>query len=67
MLFVPDEGTSVIEGAAAPDGRLLGIRGAIGADKKPYDTRFDGTWTQTRATGIYRTPRCSFLFEGALG
>ena len=67
MLFVPDEGNWTLEGGAAPDGGLLALRGTTGADKKPYDTRFDGRWTQDRATGVYRTLRCVFDFEGVAG
>ncbi len=65
MQFVPDEGIWVVEGGAEADGGLLGTRAAAGADRKGYATRFDGHWTRGHATGIYRTPRCSFTFEGS--
>ena len=67
MLFVPDEGIWVLEGGAGADGGLLAVRSTIGVDKKPYDTRFEGNWTRARATGVYRTPRCAFNFDGVTG
>lgn len=59
-LFVPDETTWTLSGTALPDGRVQAERTASGADKKPYLTRFAGTWTLGAATGTYTTPRCAY-------
>ena len=66
MQFVPGEGTWVIEGEAGADGGLLGIRSTTGTDRKSFDTRFDGVWSSTRTTGVYRTPGCVYDFDGTL-
>lgn len=64
MLFIPNEGTWKVEGEAQPNGVLEGGRSESGVDKKTYDTRFNGHWSQDRAEGVYLTPRCRFRFEG---
>ncbi len=62
MLFIPFEGTWTMDGEANPNGIVEGSRSTVGADKKSYDTRFDGTWTRSAVEGNYVTPRCTFAF-----
>lgn len=59
-LFVPEETTWTLTGTVQPGGTVQAERTALGADKKPYATRFAGTWTLGAVTGTYTTPRCTF-------
>lgn len=61
-LFVPDETTWTLTGTAQPGGAVQAERTG-GADKKPYATRFAGTWTLGAVTGTYTTPRCAYTVE----
>lgn len=62
-LFVPDETTWTLSGTAQPGGAVQAERTGNGADKKPYATRFAGTWTLGAVTGTYTTPRCAYTVE----
>ncbi len=62
-LFVPEEATWSLPGAAKPDGTVTAERTGNGADKKPWPTRFAGTWTPGAVTGTYTTPRCTFAVQ----
>lgn len=62
-LFVPDETTWTLSGTAQPGGAVQAERTGSGADKKPYATRFAGTWTLGAVTGTYTTPRCAYTVE----
>jgi hypothetical protein len=59
VVFTPDEGTWTLYGNAKP-GALTAAASRIGADKKPYDTSLDATWTEAAVNGTYTTPRCSY-------
>ncbi len=59
-LFIPDEATWSLQGTVSPAGTLQAERTGQGADKKPYPTRFAGTWTPQSVTGTYTTPRCTY-------
>ena len=62
-LFVPEEATWSLPGTVKPDGTVTAERTAPGADKKPWPTRFAGTWTLGQVTGTYTTPRCTFAVQ----
>ncbi len=59
-LFVPDDTTWSLPGAAQPGGAIEAERIGSGANKKPWPTRFAGTWTPGAVTGTYTTPRCTY-------
>ena len=63
VIFAPDEGTWVLEGAANPNGNLTADHSRIGANNQPYDTSFEANWTPTTITGTYKTPRCTYHVE----
>jgi len=60
LTFNPNEGTWILAGTAEPGGRATAERIEIGANKLPYETRFEGRWAPDTLTGIYTTPRCTF-------
>ncbi len=60
LIFTPDEGTWVLRGIAKPDGTLTAELTRPGADKQPFQTRLEATWTPETVTGTYKTPRCTF-------
>lgn len=60
VLFTPNEGTLMLQGAAAPDGLVTAVRTTTGADKKPYALRLAARLDGDRITGTYATPRCSY-------
>lgn len=60
LIFTPDEGTWVLQGAAAPDGTVTAERTRQGADKQPFTTKLAAKWTQQTVTGTYTTPRCTY-------
>ena len=62
-LFVPDETTWSLPGTAQPNGAIQAERTGSGANKKPYPTRFTGTWTLGTVTGTYTTPRCAYAVQ----
>jgi hypothetical protein len=59
VIFAPDEGTWLLYGSAKP-GTLTAAAGRLGADRKPYDTKLEATWTQSTVNGTYTTPRCTY-------
>ncbi len=63
VLFTPDEGTWRLTGTTGPGNALTADHTVQGADKKPYATRLDATWTPERVQGTYNTPRCAFTLD----
>jgi hypothetical protein len=59
VVFAPDEGTWLLYGTAKP-GTLTAAASRIGADKKPYDTTLEASWTEAEVSGTYKTPRCTY-------
>jgi len=62
-LFIPDEATWSLPGTVSPAGTLQAERTGQGANKKPYPTRFAGTWTLQNVSGTYTTPRCTYAIQ----
>lgn len=60
VIFTPDEGTWVLNGAMAPDGTIKAERTRPAADKQPYDTTLEAKRDGDEVTGTYRTPRCTY-------
>ncbi len=60
LTFAPNEATWILSGTAEPGGHATAERIQIGANKQPFETRFEGTWSQTSLSGTYTTPRCVF-------
>lgn len=59
-LFIPEEATWSLQGTVSPAGTLQAERTGQGVNKKPYLTRFTGTWTPRSVAGTYTTPRCTY-------
>lgn len=57
-LFTPDDGTAVLTGTADPDGRVRASFSRLGADRKPYVLRFEGSTANGELTGTYAAPGC---------
>ncbi len=62
-LFIPEEATWSLQGTVSPAGTLQAERIGQGANKKPYPTRFTGTWTTQSVSGTYTTPRCTYTVQ----
>ncbi len=62
-LFTPDEATWSLPGTVSAAGTLQAERTGQGANKKPYPTRFTGTWTTQAVAGTYTTPRCTYSVQ----
>lgn len=63
ILFVPNDATWTLEGAADPDGTLQAERTGRSANKQPYSTRFTGTWAKESVSGTYATPKCTYAVD----
>jgi len=61
--FIPDKATWSLPGTVSPAGTLQAERIGQGANKKPYLTRFTGTWTTQNVAGTYTTPRCTYTVQ----
>ncbi len=59
-LFTPDEGTATLQGKTGPDGSVAAQRTGTGANKQPYESRFNAQPSGGGWTGTYTTPRCAF-------
>ncbi len=59
-IFVPDEGTWVLQGPLGPDGVVSADRSQVGVNKQIYDTTFQGRRTGDTVAGDYTTPKCHF-------
>ena len=59
-LFTPDEGTATLQGKIGLDGSITAQRTSIGANKQPYESRFNARPSSDGWAGTYITPRCTF-------
>jgi hypothetical protein len=60
VIFVPDEGTWVLQGAINPDGSVTADRSQVGVDKQVNDTVFEGRRAGDTVSGTYTTSKCRF-------
>ncbi len=60
VTFTPDEGTWVLTGTATAAGAMEATRSRQTSGAKLYETSLEARWTESKVTGTYTTPRCTY-------
>lgn len=60
LIFAPDEGTWILEGAVTPNGAVTASHTRQGANKRSYITHLAATLTPESLVGTYTTPSCTY-------
>ena len=60
VIFVPSEGTWVLQGATNADGTITADRSQVGVNKQVFETTFEARRTGDAVAGTYTTPKCRF-------